>query len=295
MSPLSADLLHQVLLFFVSKTKVVDGESLRSSSLVCKQWREAVNLKSLWAIPSSGDLGGNDKNKTQEWSVYGSLQIKEADDSDSSLQESLVGFIKLRFFGKELGFLVRERATEEDWLICIAIDGHKSPRLIRQLYADHFELNERFLNFDTSSSTSLSYQPYPSGICVWKGRVVLWYRPSVFCDYSHETESDWLKLQEARFRHFCRPIGEPILHNHDWTNMSCQAVALVRHQFRLENCCRAERSGNRRIPLNSWATIVDWVVEVAECFDLDDKTVFQAMALLDQFVGSNVVGFRGCS
>lgn len=286
MSPLSSDLLHQVFVFFVSKTKIIDGESLRSASLVCKQWREAVNSKSLWAIPTCVDDVGDVAKKVN--TQQSSFQIREANyiDSGGSPEESLMGFTKLRFLGKDLGFLVRERGTQLDWLICIANDGHKSPRLIRQLYADHFELNEKFFDLeDASPSDLLSNQPYPSGICIWKGRIIRWYRPSALGGLCHGMEGDWSALEAARLRHFCLPPRDPLHQSPDWAKMFDQAAVVLSRQLDLERCC-ASNPRKRIVPLDVWATIADWVVEVAECFNLEDRTIFQAMALVDRFLGS---------
>jgi hypothetical protein len=185
--------------------------------------------------------------------------------------------------------LVRERATQLEWLICIASDGHKSPRLIRQLYADHFELNDKFLNWDISPAASLPSQPYPSGICIWKGRVVCWYRPSVFGDYCQGIGSDLSTLREARFRHFCLPPRDPLLQCPEGAKTSDRSAAILRQQLDLEKQGMSSPR-KRTIPFNVWATIADWVVEVAECFNLEDITIFQAMALLDRFLHLTLVG-----
>jgi hypothetical protein len=290
LSPLSTDLLHQVLIVFVSKTKIIDGESLRSASLVCKQWREAVNSKSLWAIPTCKDENVGDAGKTLNTQQL-SFQIREAngDEPGGCPVESLMGFTKLKFLGKDLGFIVRERTTQLEWLICVTRDGHKSPRLIRQLYADHFELNEKLFNMeDDSSSDALSNQPYPSGICVWKGRVIRWYRPAVLGELSTGIEIEWTTIEESRFRHFCLPPRDPLQQRTKWAKMSDQAAVVLSNQLALERC-RASNTRKRSIPFEAWATIADWVVEVAECFNLEDRTIYQAMALLDRFLSSVTV------
>jgi len=163
MSLLSVDILHQVFKFFVSKNQTIDGDSLRVASLVCKQWKGVVDSRSLWATPArikERDVnGGNDNDDCQFCTVHQSLRIKEEiDDSLSngkSLQESLMGFVKLKCYGgkdPELHFFVRERATGSKWLLSISRDGQKPPSLIRDIYVNHFELKDKFLLQDQNSS-----------------------------------------------------------------------------------------------------------------------------------------------
>ena len=75
MSVLSSDILHRVLSFFVSDNKIVDGESLRVASVVCKQWQDVVNLRSLWSTPVG--LKECHESRNHSYCVYQSLQVKE--------------------------------------------------------------------------------------------------------------------------------------------------------------------------------------------------------------------------
>ena len=178
MSLLSSDILHQVFKFFVSDNQLVDGESLRVASLVCKQWRGIVNSKALWAT----SVGATESNGGSN-SVHQSLQLKEGDANEAILHASLIGFTNLKCYGNdfpesEVYFHVRERATGSKYLLSISGNNKKNPSLIRDIYANHFELKEDFLLRDSSNGKKLLYpsQRCPLGITVWKGRVLRWYR-----------------------------------------------------------------------------------------------------------------------
>jgi hypothetical protein len=192
MSLLSSDILHQVFKFFLSNNQIVDGESLRVASLVCKQWRGVVDSKSLWAAPVGMDEchrtneNDDDFGDSHSHTVQQSLQIKEkVGDSlanENSLQASFLGFVNLKCYGDkfpELYFFVRERATGSKLLLSISRDGQKPPSLIRDVYVNHFELKGEFLLQDNNNNKSEKFFPlqrFPLGITVWKGRVIRWYR-----------------------------------------------------------------------------------------------------------------------
>mmetsp|Transcript_2708 Transcript_2708/g.2985 ORF Transcript_2708/g.2985 Transcript_2708/m.2985 type:complete len:473 (+) Transcript_2708:91-1509(+) len=261
-SLLSADILYQVFKFFVSKSKgAVDGESLRVVSLVCKQWKTVADSKPLWATLSGiNDLGVN----CHSHSVHRSLLIKEATDSlvdGISLHASLIGFVKLKLYdGKHLGlnFFVRERATGYKLLLSISRDEQKHRSLIRDLYVNHFELNEKFLLHE--------------GICMWKGRVVQWYRSGNEMEARSTINhvSAKRKHSSQNFEVFIQP-----------------SISLVSHLIELE------KDGLRDVDYGSFfyvqgrQDIVDWMAEITECFDLEDSTIFQSMLLFDRFITSN--------
>ena len=291
MSPLSKDILHQVLTFFVSKRQIIDGESLRAAGLVCRQWNEAVNSKTLWSIPvpldgtpitGGGDDGdddddeaGSDENSSQPVSlVQTSLQIREmttGEDGDLRILESLMGFVKLQSFGTatDLGFVVRERISGMQWLLLIARDSRKSPELIKELFEGHAELKDKFLSSpDYVAKDPSSLIPrFPSGCCMWRGRVVRWYRPAT---------------------NICMATVERQLLEEAWRNRRLLSPPTLAATDTIASLLDFEKQNSRtiRLPLNSmvWANVVDWLAEQAECFDLEDKTIFQSIELLFQIL-----------
>ncbi len=190
MSLLSSDILHQVFKFFVSDKQIVDGEALRVASLVCKQWRDVADSKTLW----TSSIGENNENKSENdgndhsSTVHRSLQIKErngdAINNEIALEASLMGFKKLNCDRggstreRELHFCVIERATGKRLLMSMSCEKSKHPWLIRDIYESHFQSKEDFLREPKETHRRRS----PLGISVWQGRVVRWYR------YESETE-----------------------------------------------------------------------------------------------------------
>ena len=264
MSLLSADILHQVFKFFVSqKNNTVDGESLINLTQVCKQWKTVVDSKSLWATPAAGSVHDIDTNCCL-YSVYRSLQIKEETDSISngkSLHASLIGFVKIKCYGgkyPELYFFVRERATGHKLLLSINRDGQKRRSLIRELYVNHFKLKDRFL--------------LKEGISIWKGRVVQYY--PLRTDVEAKSMIDQISAKRQRSSQNCEAfIIQP-----------SNSFNLVSHLINLEGVWGMDYG---RFHIQGRQHVVDWMAEIAECFDLEDRIIFQAMLLFDRFITSN--------
>lgn len=291
MSLLSVDILHQVFKFFVSNNQTVDGESLRVAILVCKQWKGVVDSRSLWATPArikerdvnAGD-NDNDNDDCQFYTVHQSLRIKEQTDfslsNEKLLQASLMGFVKLKRYRSmsnhpEFHFFVRERATGFHWLLTISGDGQKHPSLIRDLYVNHFELKEKLFLQDRNNSSETFFPPqrFPLGISIWKGRVVRWYRSGT------EMEARSTKDQVS-------PNREILLHRNDAFIELSKRFALVSHLIDLENDALWDKD-DERFHTEGRQHIVDWMVEIVECFALEDRTIFQAILLFDRFIASN--------
>ncbi len=184
MSSLSSDILHQVFKFFVSENQIVDGESLRIASLVCKQWRDVADSKTLWSSSIGKCSRTNDENDRYCLSstVHRSLQIKErngdAFENEIALQASLMGFKNLKCYRAlsrkhELYFHIIERATGTKLLLSMSCEEIRNPFLIRELYTSHFQSKEDFLLREPKETNQMHS---PLGISVWKGRVIRWYR-----------------------------------------------------------------------------------------------------------------------
>ena len=314
---LSSDILHQVFNFFFSNNQIVDGESIRVASLVCKQWRGVVDSRSLWATP----VGSNEYHRSNDddgdshfHTVHRSLQIREqVGDSfanENSLQASFLGFVNLKCYGgtfPELHFFVRERATGLKLLLSISRDGQKKPSLIRDVYVNHFELKEDFLLRDNHNNKSEHFFPlqrFPLGITVWKGRVIRWYRSTT------ETEARETIGQISPKRWIF------LYHDLAFTERE-KHFSFVRHLLDLEN--NSSRDKNDGILYAEGRQhMVDWVsdsktkqkcfyniispffvplnlkiinffqmAEIVECFSLEDRTIFLAMLLFDRFITSH--------
>ena len=200
---LSTDILHQVLTFFACPEKhVIDGESLRGASLVCKQWRRVVNSKSLWEIVTSVTPPATPASSSSSSSVQMSLNIREIYTKDRILCETLMGFVNLGSFGdSEFGFLVEERSTGSRWVLSISRNGSKTPLLIRDLFIHHSRLKHKFLHPDyTNTGADGELETFPNGLSMYKGRVIRWYRVQLKNNNNKDIveRSDFLRLKGMR-------------------------------------------------------------------------------------------------
>ena len=285
MSLLSSDILHQVFKFFVSSDQIVDGESLRVCSLVCKQWRNIVDSRSLWVTPVGTkdhcEIHDDEKANLHSTLVYRSIQIREQARDHSSIGKSplpsLLGFTKLKYYGnkhQELYFFVKERVSGSKLLLAISRDGQKTPSHLRDVYVNHFELKGDFLLRDNNDKleTLFPSQRFPLGISIWKGRLIRWYRS--------ETETE------------CREIIDQIQSKIKSTSHQDLAItnyennfSFLRHLIDLENDL-VQNKRDRNVYAEGRQHMVDWMVEIVECFGLEDRTIFQAMLLFDRFTTS---------
>ena len=230
-----------------------------------------MDSKSLWA----GVIDSNSKS-----SVHRSLQIKEQTVvSDGAwFHPSLIGFTHLkcnyksRFPQSELYFFVKERATGSKFLLSLSINEKKNRSMLRDLYANHFELKEEFLLRDSNHT----YKFYPSqrsplGITVWKGRVVRWYR----------TES------ETEANQTIEQISSLEIQLYTDIRDRDQLFVFVRHLMDLEKTSLGDPKNDITHYAQGRQHMVDWMVEIVECFGLGDLTIFQAMRLFDRFLMSH--------
>lgn len=258
MSLLSSDVLHKVLEFFVSPNQIVDGESLRVASLVCKRWRDVADSRSLWATSlgetdchmDSDDHHEDSHSHTIHQSLHIKEQIRDPYSYENTLQASLIGFVNLEYFGtgsSELYFFVRERATGSKLLLSISRDGQKSPSLLRDIYANHFESKGDF-HLRDNNNKSINFFPsrrFSLGISVWKGRVVRWYRSG------NETEArETINLISTN-----RDIQ---LHQDLPFTQREKQFSLVRHLIDLENIS-GRKMNDMTLYVEGRHHIVDWV------------------------------------
>ena len=282
---LSTDIIHHVLEFFVSKSSPIDGQSLRSASLVCRHWKDAVYSSSLWSAIIGTSL---EPNKD---SISRSLQLRETMDLDGATRESFIGFIKVgRAFRDRIcdstSFRVQERATGKRCILSVANDNTKNPEVLREMFKAHYVLGDNFLQTckDRESNQDWHHR-LPIGICTWNGRVLRWYEDFEELTPKLTSQSSILTSTENK-----RNLERNILPR----SSSAMIEQLVMDQsiaylLSLEKNSGPLDSSRLHVRRDCWATIVDWILEIVECFNLDDKTAFLAMALFDRFISVNNV------
>ncbi|CAJ1942626.1 unnamed protein product [Cylindrotheca closterium] len=259
-SSLSPDVLHTILSFLVSESGCVDCESLKSASLVCKKWREVSLSRSLWSIPTN--LQGNGVHKKDSINI--SLSIWDSSPYDGRIGgQSLMGFIKICHLesSKESDatrFLAKEKATGKDCILSIAKSKQKSSNMIKEVFRGHQVEQRHFLcphleSFDRN---------VPRGIRLLNDRVVRWYENNTVHPVTPPATSN--------------PRCDADFQRNDDSPMS--------QMFKLQSTMGEQNPSRQRLRSDSWAMIVDWIAEVAECFDLDDETIFRTMDLVDRVV-----------
>jgi hypothetical protein len=296
------DLLHHIVAFFVAEESgLVDGQSLRSGSLVNKRWNEVINSRSLWGahsptsrIPSiassnevinSRSLWGAHSPTSRIPSIASSLAIRETTDEISSV-ESLIGFLKLEQVTRsstEHSFRVLERATGQRCVLSIPKDEQKTPEMLKELLLAHHIQREAFLKPLDADDGSNKHHRFPRGVYVRNRRLVRWY-DDIGDDASSSKSLSQPPLLLSPFREKSRLDG---------IGQSPVRVekAELDHLLDLERSAGPLDLTRTHVRMDCWATLVDWIVEIVECFDLDDRTAYRAMAFLDRFVSTSKVSF----
>jgi hypothetical protein len=200
-----------------------------------------------------------------------------------------MGFINLGSFGDtEFGYLVQERGTGKKWVLSISNDGRRKPMVIRDLFLNHFRLRENFLHPDYTNSSIDELESFPNGLSMFKGRMIRWYRVQLNKDVVER--NDFLRLKGIRLTQCCLPLFDPPILQ-DLSEMNTVVRGLLQFE---EGYCRNPLLSIRRIDPEAWATLVDWIVEIVECFQLEDCVIFQALSFLDRFLTSSEVSFCYC-
>jgi hypothetical protein len=281
----SNDILHHIFGFLLSKSgSVVDGRSLRSASLVSKQWRDVVHSSSLWAnlvrVPGDDSVD----------SIGRSLQIREMSGREGTSKESLIGFVKLdrNDFDSNsdvINFRVLERATKKKCILSIAKNEHKTPDMMKEIYEAHFLQKERFLKPRKGQEITSHFRcRFPLGVCVLNGRVVRWYEDSKAKDRLRQRVSI-----PARRGKSCEVSMESPASGRLDALKNLKLDQEVKHLLNLERTYGALHASRPHVRMDCWATVVDWVIEIVECFNLEDQAAFHAMSLFDRFISTNMV------
>lgn len=272
-SCLSNDVLHNVLGCFVSDSRCVDGKTLRSVALVSRKWRAVAYSSSLWSIPTQLQCPPMAR---RESSINASLEIRDS-SKDTITRESLMGFVHVRQLTEnaESGtsrFLVREKATGKDCVLSLTTKKReKSSHFIREIFHGHQLLQGRFLK-SCSDLEHGEYHRIPRGILMYENRVLRWYlQQSNACPGTPSTTQTHAQTMLEQQK--------------DQTDISSSISRLLNSQ---EEAGRLNPA-RRHVSVDSWATILDWVAEVAECFALDDSVIFLAMAYFDRVVSTSEV------
>ena len=222
--------------------------------LVSKHWNDVATSPSLWRMPYQGSF---------RLSIVHALKINTSSDlycSGASVDEktvlrpsSFLGFVKLESAKCKLGenemtvYHAMERSSRVTFLFCVAPRHLRSKEVLNHIFFHRVHL-------------------CPELFCImgsnWQ-RIVLVYR-----DVSHHPPGS------VDFQSRADRLVQENLQTHV---PSC--MRLVLHQF-LGRC----RPSTHPISTAHWAIIVDWVFEVAGCFDIDVAVVFSAMELFRRFL-----------
>jgi hypothetical protein len=283
---LSNDLLQHVAKFFVSEKGLVDGESLRSIALVSKRWKEVVYARSLWAIPAGLTISTGKQSASN--AIGSSLAIREVDETGESSVDSCIGFLKLEraissTSSGATSFRVLERATEQRCILSIAKDKRKTSEMLKELFHAHHVQQDAFLQpYRESKSLSRSLR-FPRGVRVGlDGKLIRWYDD---VDEDHVQNNTQLSMVSPREEVTANQLNFQL--SRKLANQ--QLDQSIAHLLALERTAGSIDSSQAHIRKDCWATLVDWVVEIVECFGMDDHTAYRAMAYFHRFLSVSEV------
>ncbi len=272
---LSSDILHQVLGFFLSARGVVDVEAIRSAMLVSKQWNEVVTSQSLWSIPQLHDEPFD--------SIRDALHIVDEgivnNCREGEEMPSFIGFTKIEqmncsFVDDSVVFRAVERSSRIPCLICVSPKDQVSDALLNHVFETHF-FRGTFDFIAPFKNPRMTRKQFFLGIGQWGRRVIRWYVdgdiksltiPPVFCP------------QPSRIP---LPLQEQELDSNEIISRKRMRLD-YRHLQYLERSQTESLSDH--LSRQSWALIVDWLIEITMCFSLDSRIPFHSMDLLRRFV-----------
>ena len=281
---LSNDLLNHILGFFICPKKgIVDSDSLLACASTCHRWKNASYSQSLWKqllVPQNDSRSPSHKSSENYKDViHKALSIKEQGkefDKDSlSSDLNPIGFVRRRTHTETndpctTWYDAVERAHGIPCLLAVSKttsrhdESYNSRWMIQELYKGMKETLD-FLRPMTETDSNKSSTPssyYPRGIAVINNRIVRWYHGN---------------FQERHSR----------LRNHrnvTTSSIGNQLSGGVSNLLRLEKSSETLSLDRPRLQMDHWATLVDWIIEIVECFDLKDETAFQAMSFMDRFL-----------
>lgn len=289
----SNDILFQIFEFFVGDNgdSGVDGTALKNAMLVCRQWNQMANSKALWNIsiqrfPETLDsthrallMCSNCENPT--------LSLNQPEEGEDQ-QLPLIGFQKIsdevsRHGDQSSIFRVKNRATGKRSLLSVSRPNNRTREVLNQVFEAHFFQRSDFHNGKEDSSAFMSKQ-FPQGVAIISGRVTRWYQESTNCTiFPNPVFVSHLKS----FRNGWEEVHSEDMDTLDSMERRFQLCYSFDHLKQLER----DHMGNTRDfagdPVTDsvyWAMIVDWVIEITQCFDLEDRIVFHTMALFRHFM-----------
>ena len=253
---LQKDLLNYVLSFFFSNdSNDVDESSILSAMLVSKHWKDAATSTSLWQIPQQGPVQLSVENAFNI-NLSSELYCSGASTDDTAVRRpsSFLGFVKLDSAKCKLVendmtvYRAMERSSRQIFLFCVAPRHSRSKEVLHYIFFAGADLDNRRPIYIMGSNCQ---------------RIVLVYhdlplQPSGPVDF--QSQADLLIRQ-------CLHTPRPLYMREVLYRLS------VRHQ-----------TSNHPVSTAHWAIIVDWIFEVATCFEIGLHAVFSAMELFRRFV-----------
>jgi hypothetical protein len=273
---LSSDTLHHIFGFFLSDAGKVDGDTLRSAMLVSKQWNEVATSTSLWKM----------KNASNTDPIESALCISEVDNSgDDSVSDgdekperlSLVGFIKISqindgFGDNSIVYRAKERSQGTQCLIAVSPKNKRPNMLLNHIFEGSlFQGGSEFLDHpEKKDAFARMRKHYPLRTILVGEHVVRWYE-----------DGDMNSILPPQI---CVPSPVPNPEVPKSFRVLETLVADHRHLRSLERRQKSEITNY--LSRRSWAMIVDWLVEITQCLNLERRVPFHAMELFRRFVSN---------
>ena len=255
-----ADILHHIISFFICPNLcLVDGEALRSCSLVSRRWKRIVYSPAIWAFLA----GGEESRKDEACAVSMSLQIRETVQasvprSPRESMPSMIGFLNLgrvqrRSTENTSTWLVLHRATMRRYVISVPKDEEKTNEMIRELFEAHHVQEERFLRATSNSNIIRRFRCFPRGVYIRDGRLIRWYDDEPYSIYSGD-------IIQQKGNQECNRLNSdlhllPTNENQDLDNS-------ISHLLSLEGATSPIDISRNHARMDCWATLVDWIIEI---------------------------------
>lgn len=283
-SLLSDDLLRYVFQFFVSSGSV-DVSTVQPILLTSKRFCEVVGGRYLWRMAK----GCSELEDPESLPITGSLYLREpkltpsVDDIEHSTREAtcLAGFVHLNEVHQAdpscRVYEVKERSSGKFCFFLIHNDRYnKRTEVVKELFANHYLLGELFLRGKKESTSKYPFSAL-GGIHFLSIRnkpdygLLQWYDKdeALFQDLDCYRALRSMEGNDRMIKQVKKFIGE--------------TGTALQHLLRLEKAVRSPKgyvnSGDR-------ATLIDWIVEITEVFDLDDSALHRGVGFLDRVMVS---------
>jgi Cyclin, N-terminal domain/Cyclin, C-terminal domain/Protein kinase domain len=232
LNTMTEDLFLHMMTFVVSpKNARVDGNTLRSMTMVCKTWEIMTNSVLLWSK-------ANDADKNYRLSAWRDISSCHA----NSIQTALIGFVKVGLVEEldkgELVYRMRDRATKKEYIMKTRDMTLDCKEQLRELQAAHFIMGNSFMDIKANAPRIA----LPIGVDIQGKSLLTWYYPT------QQTLQKWFDTSMNCVNPILRRIPNilpiPLATLKSWMRDLCTAMATIYDDLNPWTDCRHGFHGN---------------------------------------------------